>query len=108
MIIERVHGRTREEAKKKINNFLEELMRQAFPGGVKIKDAEKRWNGNRMNFSFKVKKGIVGTKICGSINITDDSVTLNSDLPGMVTTFVSEEKIKEVINREFDDLFQMA
>ena len=39
------------------------------------------------------------------IRVNDDSVVIDSDLPGLVTTFVSEDKIRDVINEQLDGLF---
>ena len=100
-----LHKTEKAIAIKKIDNFLIALMRREFPGGAKIKNPQKQWNNNKMTFSFKVKKGIMGTKISGNILVTDNTVELTLNLPGLVKTFVSEEKIKDVINQQFDELF---
>ena len=59
-----------------------------------------------MQFSFKAKKGWLGATITGSLRVTDQAVILDSDLPGLVTTFVSEEDIRALIDRQLDDLLQ--
>lgn len=105
MLINQKHGTSQVEAVKKIDNFLNDLMKREFPAGVKIKDPEKRWNGNVMNFSFRAKKSFMGATISGTVSVTDTEVSLNSTLPGIVTTFVSEDKIKEVIANQFKELF---
>jgi hypothetical protein len=58
-----------------------------------------------LNFSFKAKKGIIGTTISGVIHVNDDSVAMDTDLPGLVTTFVTEDKIRDAINKQMDSLF---
>jgi hypothetical protein len=58
-----------------------------------------------MRFSFKAKKGFIGTTISGVIRVNDDSVIVDSDLPGVVTAFVSEDKIRNVINEQLESLF---
>lgn len=105
MQIIKKHGTTKNEAIKKIDSFLNDLIKREFPAGVKIKDPEKKWNGNVMNFSFRAKKGFVGTTISGNVSVNDTEVKLDSTLPGMVTTFVSEDKVKEVITNQFKELF---
>jgi hypothetical protein len=105
MQIIKQHRTTKNEAIKKIDSFLNDLMKREFPAGVKIKDPEKKWNGSVMNFSFKAKKGIVGTTISGTISVNDTEVRLDSTLPGIVTTFISEDKVKEVITNQFNELF---
>jgi hypothetical protein len=104
MRIERNHNLGQPEAIRRIDTFLDELMQRPLPAGLHIKTPRKIWAGNLMNFSFKAKKGWLGTTIAGSILVTDQSVVFDSDLPGLVTTFVSEEAIRNLINQEFDDL----
>lgn len=99
------HGTTKNEAIKKIDSFLNDLMKKDFPAGVKIKNPEKTWRANVMFFSFRAKKGIAGTTISGNVSVNDTEVKLDSSLPGIVTTFVSEDKVKEVIAKQFDELF---
>ena len=104
MRIERDNTLGQPEAIRRIDTFLDELMQRPLPSGLHIKDPNKMWLANLMNFSFKAKKGWLGTTIDGSILVTDQSVVFDSDLPGLVTTFVSEEAIRNLINQEFDDL----
>jgi Putative polyhydroxyalkanoic acid system protein (PHA_gran_rgn) len=105
MHIERNHNVGKEEAIHKIDAFLDDLMRCQFPGGVTITEPSKSWSDNAMHFSFKPKKGFIGTTISGVIRVSDDSVVIDSHLPGLVTTFVSEEKIRSLINEQLDSLF---
>jgi hypothetical protein len=58
-----------------------------------------------MRFSFKAQKGFIGTALSGVIRVNDDSVVIDSDLPGLVTTLVSEDKIRNLINEQLDSLF---
>jgi len=105
MHIERTHNVGKKEAIHKIDTFLDDLMRRQFPGGVAIKEASRSWSDNAMRFSFKAKKGLFGTTISGVIRVNDDSVVMDSDVPGLVIAFVSEDQIRNVINEQLDGLF---
>ncbi len=105
MHIERRHNVGKEEAIHKINTFLDDLMRRQFPGEVTIKEPSRSWSDDAMRFSFKAKKGFFGATISGVIRVNDDSVIMDSDLPGVVTAFVSEDNIRNVINEQLDGLF---
>jgi hypothetical protein len=105
MHIERRHNVGKEEAIHKINTFLDDLMRRQFPGNVTIKEPSRSWSDDAMRFSFKAKKGFFGATISGVIRVNDDSVIMDSDLPGVVTAFVSEDNIRNVINEQLDGLF---
>ena len=104
MYIERRHN----SAKKKqftIDCFLDDLMRRQFPGSITIKEPFKSWSDDVMHFSFKARKGFVGATISGVIRVDDDSVIMDSDLPGLVTAFISEDTIRNIINKQLDGLF---
>ena len=105
MHIERKHNFGKDAAISKIDIFLDGLMRHEPPGGVTVQDASKTWSGNIMNFSFKARKGFIGATISGLIQVNDDSVVMDFDLPGLVTAFVSEDKIRDTINQQLDGLF---
>ena len=105
MHIERKHNVGKEEAIQKIDTFLNDLMHGQFPGDVAIKEASKSWSNDAMSFSFKAKKGFLGATISGVIRVNQDSVVMDSDLPGLVTAFVSEDQIRNVINEQLDGLF---
>jgi hypothetical protein len=105
MYIERRHNVSKEEAIHKIDGFLDDLIRRPFPGGITIKEAFKSWSDEAMHFSFKARKGFIGATISGVIRVNDDSVIMDSDLPGLVTAFVSEDTIRDVINKQLDGLF---
>ena len=105
MHIERKHNLGKEEAIHKIDTFLDDLMRSEFSGDVVIREASRSWFDNAMRFSFKAKKGFFGTTISGVIRVNDDSVVIDSDLPGLVTAFVSEDQIRNLINEQMNGLF---
>jgi Putative polyhydroxyalkanoic acid system protein (PHA_gran_rgn) len=105
MYIERRHNVGKEEAIHKIDSFLDDLMRRQFPGGITIKELVKGWSDDAMHFSFKARKGFIGATISGVIRVNDGSIIMDSDLPGLVTAFVSEDTIRNVINKQLDDLF---
>ena len=105
MHIERRHNVDKEEAIQKIDTFLDDLMQGPFPGAVAIKEASKSWSDNAMRFSFKAKKGFLGATISGIVHVNQNSIVIDSDLPGLVTAFVSEDQIRNVINEKLDGLF---
>jgi hypothetical protein len=105
MHIEREHNVGKVEAIHKIDAFLDDLMGRQFPGSITIKESSRSWSGDALHFSFKAKKGFIGTTISGVIRVNEDSVVMDSDLPGLVTAFVSEDKIRDVIKAQLESLF---
>lgn len=106
--LKKEHNHDKQEAIRKIDDFLEKLMQRDWPAGVKIVEPVKEWHGDEMQFSFKGKKSLMSTKLQGKISVTDDAAILDMELPTMVTKLVGEDKIKSVIGKQFDSLFDKA
>lgn len=104
MHIEHKHMVGKAEAIRRIDTLLDGLMRQP-PGGITIQEVSKSWSDGVLNFSFKAKKGFFGVPLSGTIQVSDDSATMDCDLPALVTTFVSEDKIRNDISRHLAGLF---
>jgi len=105
MHIERKHNVGKQAAIQKIDAFLDELARREFSGGFTVSEVSKDWTDNVMNLSFKVKKGFLGAKISGVIQVNEDSVTLDLELPALAAMVVSEDKVRETIGKALDPLF---
>jgi hypothetical protein len=108
MHIEREHKVGKAEAVRKIDTLLDALTTQPLPAGVTIKDATHVWSADIMQFSFRAKKSFFGATISGVIQVGEDSLKLDADVPGIVTAFVSEEQIKGMINEQIDKEFGPA
>lgn len=106
MHLERSHKVDKDEAIRRIDAYLDKLMRSKLPTGVTINDASKTWTGDAMDFSFKPKKGFIspGT-VSGIVRVSTDSITMDAKLPPLITKFVSEQTICNAINNQFDELF---
>jgi hypothetical protein len=105
MHIERAHHVSPEEAIRKINGLLDDLMCRQFPAGVVISDISRNWSGQTLNFSVQAKKGFLSTTLAGVLRVNDDSVVLDCDLPGWVAAFVPEDKIRDTVHQQLDHLF---
>lgn len=94
MHIEQAHALGQAEATRRLDACADELLSREFPAGVKVSGLSRTWSGGTMPFSFTAKKGFFGAKISGVIRATDQLVTLDAELPGIVTALVPEEKIR--------------
>jgi Putative polyhydroxyalkanoic acid system protein (PHA_gran_rgn) len=105
--LERSHKVDKDEAIRRIDTFLDELMRSRLPAGVTIKDLSKTWTGDTMNFSFKPKKGFISLgAVSGIVHVSSNSIAMDAGVPPLITKFVSEQTISKVINKQFDELFR--
>jgi hypothetical protein len=97
MRIEQSHSLGQEAARSRIDQFLEKLVQDP-PGGVTVKDAQRDWNGNQMTFSFTAVKGFFGTSIKGVMDVMEDKVVVESDLPPLVKNLLGEDRIRHALS----------
>ncbi len=93
------HNTTRAEAKKLVEQRLDDLQRQY---GHYASDLEKQWNGDHLDFSFKAK-GFNGK---GTLEITDTDVIVDGKLPLIAKPF--EPRIRSSVEREAEQMFRRA
>jgi hypothetical protein len=105
MRIELSHTIGQEAAISRIDQFLDRLV-QTSPGGVTLKDARRDWNGNRMDFAFTASKGFLGTSIRGVMDVMDDRVVVESELPALVKNLLGEDRIRQVILSQLGDVLK--
>ncbi len=105
MRIEQSHSLGEQAAIGRIDHFLERLVKNP-PGGVTVKDAQREWTGNRMTFSFTAAKGFLGTTIRGVMEVLDDRVVVESELPGLVKNLLGEDRIRQVIAGELGTMLK--
>ena len=105
MHIEHSHNVGATEAARRINALLDDLLRRPLPAGVIIKDVSRNWSGNTLDLSVHVKKGFWGTTLAGALRVNDNLLALDCDLPGLIATFVPEDKIRDAIRAQLDMLF---
>jgi hypothetical protein len=96
MRIEQPHALGQQEAIRRVDRFLDRLIQDP-PGGARIGDPRKSWDGNRMTFAFAITRGFFGTSFSGWMDVTDDRVVVESELPPLIRSFLGEERIRQVI-----------
>lgn len=89
------HSLGQEKATELLKQFLPKL-REKFQG--QVSDLEEAWNGNTLNFSFKT----FGFKINGKMNVAEDNVKLEQDLP--LAAMMFKGKVEEAIRTEMGKL----
>jgi hypothetical protein len=105
MRIEQPHSLGQQEAVSRIDQFLERLVKNP-PGGVVVKDAQREWDGSRLNFSFTAAKSFVSASIRGVMDVRDDEVVLESELPALVKNLLGEDRIRHVIADQLGDMLR--
>jgi Putative polyhydroxyalkanoic acid system protein (PHA_gran_rgn) len=82
-----------DEARRRIDASAQQLAGGTFPG-VEIKDLETRWNGSTLETSFQARKGFFSKRISGSMQVENDAVTLQIEVPDLVFSFVPRPQVE--------------
>ena len=104
MRIENIYEHNSEELRSRIDKFIDSLQSLQFPGGISVSNISKKWQGDRMPFSFNVAKSFFSTNISGEVLISASKVVLDVNIPKMVSAFVDEGQLKTIIQKKMDDI----
>ena len=88
------HDKGKEEAKRIVDQSVDDLLRSVASGPVQILDPHKEWHDSTMTFSFRAKMGLFGSQVHGKVWVEDKQMTIEVEIPGIFRKFISEEKIK--------------
>jgi hypothetical protein len=87
------HNKTKAEATKAVNDAADRIFREDFPGPLKISNAHRAWSGDQLNFSLNASLMGMSSAIKGYILVTDHDITIDADLPALLTMLFPEKKI---------------
>jgi hypothetical protein len=88
------HNKTKEEAIRLVDSQADHLFEVPGGGSVALSDHRKSWEGSAMDFSVTASAGFISLPISGRVNVDDTNVTVNVQLPALVSRFIGEDKIR--------------
>jgi hypothetical protein len=91
------HDKGRQEAMRIVDKSIDDVLKSAVGGPVKIDQAKRQWNGSTMDFSFRAKMGFLGSHIHGKVFVEEKQLTIEVELPGMLGKFISEDKVRAAV-----------
>lgn len=86
------HQLGRSEARRRIENGFGQIERQ-LTGGMGMIACQQRWEGDRLHFEASA----MGQKMTGRLDVTDDALRIEVDLPEILALFADRisGKLKE-------------
>jgi len=100
------HRKTQAEVIQLIDKGAEGLFAGAAGPSVDIEDQKKEWVGNVMHFSFVGKVGFIELPLSGTIEVGDNSVVVECELPSMVDKFIGAGKVGSTIEKKMQLLLE--
>jgi len=99
------HNRTKAQVMESVDRSFDEMF-QGIPGlPVRLVLEQKSWQGSILSFSLTAKLGLLSTPIKGTVEVTDQDLTVDADL-GLLNRLVSEKNAQELIGSRIKGLLK--
>jgi hypothetical protein len=99
------HNRSKAEIIESVDRSFNEMVQGVEGLPVRLAVQQKRWQGPILSFSLTAKLGLLSTPIKGTVEVTDQDLTLDADL-GVLNRLVSENAAREVIGNRLKGLLK--
>ncbi len=93
------HNKQKQEAVQAVDGAIERLLLPGGAGPVKLRNVQKRWDGDTLHFSFNATMAFFSSPIRGFVQVSDRDITIDADLPSMLTRFVPEQRIEDGVRQ---------
>jgi Putative polyhydroxyalkanoic acid system protein (PHA_gran_rgn) len=90
------HNRPKAEIVEAVDRSFGDLFKTAAQLPVKITVQERTWQGSTLNFALTAKWGLLSTPVKGTVEVTDQDITVDADL-GLLNRFISENTARSVL-----------
>ena len=98
------HNRRKEEVMQSVDRSFNDLF-QGIGGPIKLAEERRSWQGNTLTFSLTAKMGWISTPINGTIEVTDQDITIDADL-GLLERVIPAKTAREVIGNRVRGLLK--
>ena len=106
MYFEYPHTQNKDLLKQKIDKYVSKLNKLEFYGNFKITTFSRSWNNYEMLYSLTVKQGFLERKLQGLLQVKDELIIVEFEIPDIVKNFVREEKLEFLIAKHLDNVIE--
>jgi hypothetical protein len=99
------HNRSKAEIIESVDRSFNEMVQGVEGLPVRLAVQQKSWQGPILSFSLTAKLGLLSTPIKGTVEVTDQDLTLDADL-GVLNRLVPENAAREVIGSRIKGLLK--
>jgi hypothetical protein len=99
------HNRSKAEIMESVDRSFDEMFRGVAGLPVRLVLEQRSWQGSVLTFSLTAKMGLLSTPIKGTVEVTDQDLTVDADL-GMLNRLVPENTVREVIGNRIKGLLK--
>ncbi|GEM_PF-5088227 len=106
MYIEYPHNLNKDLLKQKIDKYVSKLNKMEFYSNFKISDFNRNWNNYEMLYSLNIKQSFLERRMKGFLQIKDEIIIIEFDMPDIIKNFVREEKLQLIIKNHLDNVIE--
>ena len=99
------HNRSKAEIIESVDRSFNEMVQGVEGLPVRLVVQQKSWQGPTLSFSLTAKLGLLSTPIKGTVEVTDQDLTLDADL-GVLNRLVSENAARKAIGNRIKGLLK--
>jgi len=90
------HTKGRQQMIQLVDRAFEDVFKGVAQVPLTITNQQKSWQGSMMTFSLVAKMGFINNPISGTVEVTENDVTLDADV-GMLGKLIPAEKIQTAL-----------
>ena len=99
------HQRTKREVMDSVDRSFNDMFQGVQGLPVKLEVQQKSWDGSVLTFAMKAKMGLMSTPIKGTVEVTDQDLTVDADL-GLLNNLIPEKTAREMIGNSVKGLLK--
>ena len=99
------HNRSKAEIIESVDRSFNEILQGVAGLPVRLVVEQRSWQGSILSFSLTAKLGLLSTPIKGTVEVTDQDLTLDADL-GLLNRLVPENTARDVIGNRIKGLLK--
>src|ERR1700731_2022566 len=100
------HNRSKAEIIESVDRSFNEVFQGVAGLPVRLVVEQRSWQGSILSFSLTAKLGLLSTPIKGTVEVTDQDVTVDADL-GLLNRLVPEKTARAVIGNRIKGLLKL-
>jgi|SRR5262245_11188477 len=99
------HHRTKDEMQKAVDRAFDDLFKGVAGVPVQLSEERREWQGSVLSFALVARMGLLSNPIKGTVEVTDQEITIDADL-GMLERLLSSPSVRDAVGQKIRGLLK--
>lgn len=99
------HNKGKQEAMRIVDGALDRILRPDLLFQIPMTDVARNWDGSTLHFSLVIRLA-VNVPVRGTVAVTDTEITIECQLPVLLTQFIPEKTIESGVESKVRGLLR--